>query len=278
MRSGSLRHFFSPDSAFFAQFSRHRVGVIITHRTSQTFLTRKKKVHNVREHVKRVLISINNHPNKHSGGGGDIWYYVPHLQNSGGGGACPLSPLRICAHVYNHNNDCNLLSVYLSKFSILFCYCCCCCCCCYCYANLTPFLGFSNLNSNGLYYSIQFNPEYCISLMGNLFDVHDKQSKRLAIKTTFGIAIYSINVASEKIYLIFHQDIGIWDRGGGGGAGGAQWFHPPPPPQQNVNIIIRSKIGRNSGKFEQSSAKVSGEPFFSFLFSLSKYFVGNLEM
>ena len=66
---------------FFAQFSRHRVGVPIIHHKPEA-KKKKKKVHNVREHVKRVLIFIK--PPKSVGGGGnqkpnhthDIWYYA----------------------------------------------------------------------------------------------------------------------------------------------------------------------------------------------------------
>ena len=77
------------DSGTPTQFSRHRSRG--THRTSLTFLRskREKKVNNVREHLKRGLISICNHPTQKRGGGRT--YYVPHLPKSRGGHV-PLSP------------------------------------------------------------------------------------------------------------------------------------------------------------------------------------------
>ena len=49
---------------------------------------KQRSLRNAGEHVKRVLISINNHPTPRSRG--DIWYYVPHIQNCGG--TCPPAP------------------------------------------------------------------------------------------------------------------------------------------------------------------------------------------
>ena len=50
------QHTFFPTQHFLLNFPD--TGHAGTHRTPQTFLTRNKKVHNVREHVKRVLIVV----------------------------------------------------------------------------------------------------------------------------------------------------------------------------------------------------------------------------
>ena len=75
-----------------------------THPTSHTFVTSKKKkikVHNIREHVKKIIISINNHPTQKKGGGGTFDIVSPIFKKVGGTGlpaTPPPPPPRICAH------------------------------------------------------------------------------------------------------------------------------------------------------------------------------------
>ena len=77
-----------PDSTFFAQFSRHRIGVPIEHHKPSD--KQKKKVHNVREHVKRVLISINIiQPQK---SGGHLILCPPPSKKWGDMSPCPPPP------------------------------------------------------------------------------------------------------------------------------------------------------------------------------------------
>ena len=75
-----------------AQFFRHRVGVSNLHDKHK----KEEKMVYVTYHVKRIIISMNNHLTPKTWG--DIWYCVPHLQKRGG--TCPpVPPPRICAHV-----------------------------------------------------------------------------------------------------------------------------------------------------------------------------------
>ena len=65
--------------------------------SDSTFLA--QMVHNVREHVKRVFISINNHPTQNSGGGGGTFDIMSPTFKIVGWGTCPSAPPpRICAH------------------------------------------------------------------------------------------------------------------------------------------------------------------------------------
>ena len=71
-----------------------------------------KQVHSAGEltRTKRVLMLMNNHTTPKScvcvcGGGGDIWYYVPHLANWGRTrSVVPPPPPRISAHEFNGKN------------------------------------------------------------------------------------------------------------------------------------------------------------------------------